>query len=155
MQTERNKPEVKADPNKFDTITHHWDASGRLLRKNLYTLYGIDGNSYFERPINSGNLFFGNNQPAGRMEKQYADNGAVIKKQLVLGAPHKEYTPKLEGDDALRFQLEEERAQSEKLRMELTAIKKERDREPYERGDKAPEKPNAKEAAVTTLPGKG
>src|ERR1700733_13120643 len=125
MQVERNKPEVKMDPNKFDTITHHWDAGGKLLRTNCYTLHVIEGNQYFERPVNSGNIFFGNNQPAGRIERKPDSKGHVVK-QLVLNVPHQEYKPKLEGDDQLMKDLQAAQEQNMQLARELAAIKKER-----------------------------
>ena len=52
------------DPNKFDLRTHLFDNQGRLVKKNHYVLRVINGVSYYERPVNSGNLWFENNQPA-------------------------------------------------------------------------------------------
>jgi hypothetical protein len=140
MQVERNKPEVAAPTDKFDLITHHWNAQGILLRKNPYIMYVLEGNQYFERPVNSGNLWHGNNQPAGRVEKTFAPNGAVTSKKFDFTAPHKEFTPKLEGDDALKYQLENAAEENESLKRELAAIKKDREQDPYKRSEqKAPE----------------
>lgn len=114
------------DPNKFDLRTHHWDGQGALVQKNLYTCYVREGQQYFERPVNSGNLWHGNNQPAGRVTKQFNDAGHEISKSFDHTAPHVKFTPKLTGDDALHYQLEQERARSAALEAEVAAIRKER-----------------------------
>jgi uncharacterized small protein (DUF1192 family) len=118
------------DPNKFDLITHHWNRQGQLTRTNLYIMYIIEGNKYFERPVNSGNLWHENNQPAGRVEKTFGPNGVVAKKSFDYKAPHKAYTPKLEGNDALKYQVEQERDRIAELERELAAIKAERSGKP-------------------------
>jgi hypothetical protein len=41
-------------------------------------------------------------------------------------AEHKAYTPKLQGDDALKYQVEQERSRAEAAEKELAAIKAER-----------------------------
>lgn len=110
--------EYVPDPNKFDLVTHHWSRTGQLIRKNLYTLYVVEGNKFFERPIKSGNLWYENNQPAGRIE---FPNGV---RKITEGAPHVAFTAKLEGDDALFYELEQEKNRNAKLEAELAAIRK-------------------------------
>ena len=52
----------------FDTRTHISDAvTGRLIKLQPYRLFVRDEVRYFERPKLSGNLFFENGTPAGRM----------------------------------------------------------------------------------------
>ncbi len=114
------------DPNKFDLRTHEWDAQGILVRKNLYRLHIREGNHYFERPVNSGNLWFENNQPAGRVELKFNKLGHITSKEYKFDAEHKEYSPELTGNDKLTFQLEQERSRSAELEAELLAIRGER-----------------------------
>lgn len=118
--------EHKPDPNKFDLRTHIWDSQGNLVQKNLYTNHVIEGRSYFERPIHSGNLWYENNQPAGRVE--YKDG----KKNILEGAAHVAYTMPPEGPEAFHIELEKEREKSASLEarlaaLEATQIKTERD----------------------------
>lgn len=100
----RSMLDVEADPNSFDKRVHFFDASGRLAKTSHYTLYVIEGEQYFERPVNSGNLWYGNNQPAGRMERD--ERGG---RTLSLGVPHVAFTAPLEGDELLHYQLESEK----------------------------------------------
>lgn len=118
----RRNFDPEPDPNKFDLRTHVWDGSGNLIRTNLYTKYVIDGSAFYERPVKSGNLWYENNQPAGRME--YDEKGI---RKLCEGAPHKEFTPKLEGADALYAELDDVKARAEAAEAELAAIKAERE----------------------------
>lgn len=113
------------DPNKFDLRTHVWDSQGHLVSKNLYRSFIIEGRQYFERPVNSGNLWFENNQPAGRVELTFGENGKIAKKEFNFEAPHKEYKAPLTGTDALHFELEQQREQNAALKAELDAIRQE------------------------------
>lgn len=112
------------DPNKFDLRTHVWDSQGLLVEKNIYRSHIREGVTYFERPVNSGNLWHENNQPAGRVEYVFAPNGKVSSKTYHIGAPHKEYTAPLTGDEKLHYELEQERERNAQLAAELAAIKK-------------------------------
>lgn len=113
------------DPNKFDLRTHTWDSQGNLVHRNPYRSYIMDGKQYFERPVNSGNLWFENNQPAGRVELTFNEAGHIATKKFNFGAPHQEYSPPLQGAEKIHFELEQERARSAQLKAELEAIKKE------------------------------
>lgn len=115
------------DPNKFDLRTHVWDAQGALVSKNLYTNHCIAGRNYFERPIQSGNLWFENNQPAGRVEYVAGPDGKMEKK-IDEHAPHVVFIAKLEGDDALFYALEQEKNKSAALELELAAIRAEKEK---------------------------
>lgn len=117
--------EIEVDPNKFDLRTHVWDAQGALVRKNLYTNHCVEGRNYFERPIKSGNLWYANNQPAGRVDYIKGPDGKTIKK-IDEQAAHTVFTPELEGDEALLYALEQEKNRSTALEQELAAIKADR-----------------------------
>lgn len=121
--------EYTPDPNKFDLRTHAWNAQGHLVNTNHYRLFIIDGISYYERPVNSGNLWFENNQPAGRMKFTFGKNGAIASKELLPDAPHVEWTAPLEGDAALHYELEQLRAKNAAIERELAAVKAEREPE--------------------------
>lgn len=115
--------EYVPDPNKFDLQTHRWDSQGNLVAKNPYRNHIINGNSYYERPVNSGNLWFENNQPAGRMELEFGEDGKISKKTLRLDAKHVDYTAPLKGDAAIHYELEQTRNKNAQLEAELAAIK--------------------------------
>lgn len=112
------------DPNKFDLVTHKWDHQGALIEKNLYRSYILDGRQYFERPVNSGNLFFENNQPAGRVEYTFGPTGKISSKKFMFEADHKTFVAPLVGDEKLHFELEQMRAKNAQLEAELSAISK-------------------------------
>lgn len=113
------------DPNKFDLRTHVWDGQGKLTRKNTYRMFNIDGRVVYERPVNSGNLWGENNQPAGRVLLEFAKDkpGVIAKKTFDFEAEHVEFTPPLTGAEALHFELEQKNRENEQLRAELAQIK--------------------------------
>lgn len=119
------KLEYAPDPNKFDLRTHIWDAQGALVKKNLYTNHCVGGRSYFERPIKSGNLWYENNQPAGRVDYVKGPDGKLVK-NIDENAEHTVFTPQLEGDDALVYALEQEKNRSAALERELAEIRAEK-----------------------------
>ncbi len=119
--------EYQADPNKFDLQVHAWDGQGQLTKSNHYRAHIMGGATYFERPVNSGNLWFENNQPAGRMEYVFGEDGKIASKELHKDAPHKAYTKPLNGAEKVHFELEAERAKSAQLEAELAAIKADRE----------------------------
>lgn len=112
------------DPNKFDLVTHQFDGRGKLASKNPYRLHIKDGSQYYERPVDSGNLWYENNQPAGRVEVK----GGV--KLFDTSAPHKLYQAPPTGQEKLYFQNEELRFKNEALIAELESIKAEREVKP-------------------------
>jgi hypothetical protein len=115
--------EYVPDPNKFDLRTHVWDTQGTLVRKNPYRAHINDGRTLFERPVNSGNLWGENNQPAGRVELEFGPNGKISKKTFHFEAAHKAYTPPLSGAEALHYQLEQEKEKNAALQAEIDQIR--------------------------------
>ena len=113
------------DPNKFDLRTHVWDSQGNLVSKNTYRSFIMEGRQYFERPVNSGNLWYENNQPAGRVELTFCENGKISKKEFHFEAAHKEYTAPLSGSEALHFELEQQKSRTAELEAELASIRNE------------------------------
>lgn len=115
--------EYVPDPNKFDLVTHKFDPQGRLTSKNTYRTYIMDGSSYFERPVNSGNLWYENNQPAGRVELTFGPTGKIASKKFDFQAAHRDYVQPLTGAEAVHFELLAEREKNEAIAAELAAIK--------------------------------
>jgi hypothetical protein len=112
----RSMLDQPADPNVFDTRTHFFDAAGVLVKTNFYTLRVIEGEQYFERPINSGNLWTANNLPAGRLVKREKADPRLGAYAIDAAAPHIAYSAPLEGDEALHYELESEKAQNVELK---------------------------------------
>lgn len=127
MQTTRQL-KYEPDPNKFDLRTHVWDAQGNLVSENLYRSFIIEGRQYFERPVNSGNLWFENNQPAGRVDLEFNEKGHIKNKTFHFDAPHKAYTAPLTGAEKLHFELEQQREENAALKAELEQIKAEKEK---------------------------
>lgn len=122
--------EYTADPNKFDLRTHVWDTQGNLVRVNHYRKFIMDGNSYYERPVNSGNLWDESNTPAGRVECEFNDKGHIVKKTFAFEAAHIEFTAPLRGAEKLHYELEQMRLKNAEIAAELAAIQKEREPAP-------------------------
>lgn len=122
-----NKVDAEAqDPKTFSLKVHHRDRRGVLLNKQPYTMFVKGGVQYFERPVNSGNIFFENMDPAGRVER-HVDKKGVITAKFDFEAEHKEYIPPVTGAEKIAMELEQSKAKNEALERELLAIKKERD----------------------------
>lgn len=123
MTTAKKVLDYTPDPNKFDLRTHSWDAQGNLKNKNPYRMFMVGDRTVFERPVNSGNLWGENNQPAGRVELEFGKNGTIAKKTFDFEAAHKEYTAPLQGADKLHYELEQEKEKSAALELELAQIR--------------------------------
>jgi len=100
----------------FDLRTHSTDSlTGQTTPVNLYRLHVIDKVQLFERPVNSGNLWYRNNEPAGRL----------IGGKHELKAEHVEYTPPPTGAEKLATELRMAKEQAETAKRELEAIRAE------------------------------
>lgn len=109
-------PEIQAPEREFDKIVQVRDKHGNLVSENHYAYHIIDGSPYFERPIGSGNLFYPNGDPAGRMKKR----------EVILEGPesaHLEYVAPLTGAAKAEQDLNVERAKNAELIRELEALK--------------------------------
>lgn len=134
----------------FSKRTHYHNARGKLLKTDHYRLHVREGVQYFERPINSGNLWFENGEAAGRVEYVNAPGAKFASKRIDPEAPHKIYRAPLVGAEKLSFENQElveakENLQDENdaLRAELQAIKAEmaaKQTSPKPARDAAPEK---------------
>ncbi len=125
------KPQTQTEnPHVFSLRTHKFNARGHLVSRNLYRLHIKDGTKYFERPVNSGNLFYENNDPAGRVEFVVDEKTKRKVKKFDFAAEHVEYRAPLVGAEKLVAELEdankalaEERAKTATILAELEAIR--------------------------------
>lgn len=112
---------------KFDLQTHFFDGRGRLKGHSPYRLHIDRGTSLFERPVNSGNLFYENNEKAGRVEYSRDAEGRIFAKKFDPKATHKEYVKPLSADEKVHYENESMREQITKLEAELAAINAEKE----------------------------
>lgn len=117
------------DPNKFDLVTDRWDSQGHKIISNPYRMFIKDGTKYFERPVNSGNLWDEGNQPAGRVECTFNDKGHIVTKEFKFEAAHIAFTPAPKGAEKVHYELEQQRKRTAELEAELAAIRGERKQE--------------------------
>lgn len=118
---------AQTQPAKFDLRTHYFDRRGRLISKDPYRLHINDGVKLFERPVGSGNLFYENNEPAGRVEIELSADGLKQTKKFNLSASHKAYVAPLTDDQKVIQENAALKAKNEALAAELAAIKAEND----------------------------
>ncbi len=128
-----------SDPNKFDLRTHVWDNQGHLVQKNLYRKFILSGSEYYERPVNSGNLWFENNQPAGRVICTFNEQGHIASKEFDFKAEHVEYIPAPTGAEKMAHELAAAHAKNAQLEAELKAINQDKRPAPIE--EAAPKAP--------------
>lgn len=112
----------------FDLRTHTFDKRGRLKEKNLYRLHIQNGAHYYERPVDSGNLWTEGGEPTGRVEKIIDEStGKAIGKTFDYKAAHKKYTAPLTGAEKLSFENEDLKAKNASILAELAALRAEVD----------------------------
>lgn len=116
----------------FNKRTHYHNARGKLTKTDHYRLHMQGHTQYFERPINSGNLWFENGEPAGRVEFTLDEKTKKSIKKIHPEAEHKFYSAPLEGAEKLSFENQELAESNAKLSAaneaalaELAAIKAE------------------------------
>ena len=105
----------------FDLNTSVRDKkTGRIIKMNAYRLHCSKLGKLFERPINSGNLYYENGEPAG----QY-DYSAKKGEEIKIGAAHVEWRAPLTKDQmALNYIKDLENKVAD---LEAVQIKKEAD----------------------------
>ncbi len=125
------KRERVVDPNHFDMITHETDSRGRVRGTNLYRLHQKDGNSYFERPVGSGNLFYENNEPAGRVIVAMDKRGRIVGKKYDFEAAHVAFKKPIDAQTELEQKLMDSEAKNAAMAKELAAIRAEQAAGPH------------------------
>ena len=117
--------QMQESPN-FSLKTHEFDNRGRLIGRSPYRLHIVgQGEWLFERPVNSGNLYYANNEAAGRVEYKFDDRGIITGKVFDLKAAHKAYEPPKNADEKRDEHVKELVTLNARLQAELDAIKKE------------------------------
>ena len=102
-------------------VTHRNPKTGAVTMHDPYRLrIGKEGKTY-ERPVNSGNLWWENGEPAGRFEEG----------KVVIGAEHADYIKPLSRDEKVQRALNEKDSKIAKLEadmrdLELKAINQEK-----------------------------
>lgn len=108
---------IKDAQQSFDLIVHRRDTkTGRVTEVAPYRLFVKDGVEYFERPKGSGNLFFRNNEVAGRM----------VDGSVKASAEHVAWVAPLNADQKLAQQSAAQAEEIRKLQLELDAMKREK-----------------------------
>lgn len=105
------------------------ERSGEILKNEPYTLHNEGGIEYFESPKGSGNLFYRNGEPAGRIEFPKVDKQGrrVGKGEIKLGEEHKEFEKPLDANADLFAQNKALSARNAEIERELAALKAERE----------------------------
>lgn len=109
-------PAVPQPLKEFDKLVHVRDQHGVLIDENHYAYHIIEGTPYFERPIGSGNLFYPNGDPAGRLEGR----------EVLEGKAHIEFEKPVLGAAKAERDLAVERGKNAELMRELEALRQER-----------------------------
>ena len=116
---------MEMQESKFNLKTHKFDGRGRLVGKSPYRMHVVSGEALFERPVNSGNLFYENGDPAGRVEYTKGPKGQITGKTFKRNEAHKAYVPPLSGAEKVSAENENLKAENLKLMAELEAIRAE------------------------------
>jgi len=136
MENQQHKALGDFDPH----VVHHRDErTKRVVKVNPYRLFVHKGTRYFEWPKGSGNLWYENREPAGRL----SESG-----EPVIGAKHEDFEPPMTADEQLAIQQMSLEQENRRLQAELTAIKKERE------GDAAIARDAASKASVKKVESK-
>lgn len=100
-------------------MVHHRDPlTNKVVKVNPYRLIKFKGADYYEWPKGSGNLWWANREPAGRLNA----NG-----EPVMGVEHETYVPAIPEEEKLSMHAASLEQENKRLMAELTAIKKEQE----------------------------
>lgn len=112
----------------------------RVAGQNPYKLIIHNGVRFFEHPVGSGNLWWEDRTPAGRLEA-----GKIFK-----GKKHEVYNAPLTSDEKLAREVAKTKQENERLLRELEEIKKEK-MAAIEEKVEAAKKPAAKKVAAKAV----
>lgn len=116
--------QVLSEP-KFNLQTHFFNSRGQLTKTNPYRLFVNAGVKLFERPKNSGNIFYENGEPAGRVEFVKDAKGRTTR-EINHDAAHIEYRAPLVGAEKLYAEMDEMKKANASILAELQAIRAEK-----------------------------
>ena len=117
--------QTKANEARFDLNTHKRDKFGKIVEVRPYRLHFIGGEKAFEWPVGSKNLWFENNEPAGRLIETVDEKTGKKAQKFDFTAAHIEYTAPLGLDEQAALEMSETKAQNAALIAELAALKAE------------------------------
>lgn len=141
MQAADQLPPQQAE-RKFDLRTHVRDKKGKVT-VNTYRLHIINGVKCFERPVGSKNLFFENDDPAGRLIEEFDPKNPKkrVKYDFDHNAEHVAYVPPATRAELERQENENLRKKNAALEAELKAIKAANEAKDEAKKPAAPEAP--------------
>lgn len=90
--------------------------TGLVIKENPYRAIAHNGATFYEWPKGSGNLWFGDKSPAGRLD-EYG--------KPILKAPHVEFAPVATVDEKVGIENASLQQENKRLVAEMAAIKKE------------------------------
>jgi len=90
-------------------VTHRNPSTGAVIGHDPYRMRVGKGGRTFERPVNSGNLWWEDGEPAGRWEEN----------KFVKDAPHVAYTMPLSKDQKVQAAFSEKDSKIAKLEQDL------------------------------------
>lgn len=113
----------------FDLRTHiRHPKTGVLERTNHYRLFCEGSEQFFERPKYSGNLFYMNNEPAGRIVQTKNPTTGKTRNEIKRGEPHVDYIPPATRDQVIAKQLVQKDDEIRALQAKLAALEQEQNK---------------------------
>ena len=122
-----NAVQSQVEP-KFDLNTHKRDKRGKIVEINHYRLHCIGDSKCFERPVGSGNLWYEDGSPAGRLVEKPGPKNTVVR-SFDHAAEHIQWTPPPTADEKDAREFMETKTKNAALEQELAALKAEREAE--------------------------
>lgn len=100
--------------------------TGGIIAKNPYRLHIQGGSKFYERPVNSGNVYTEDGEPAGRCKPKFnKKSGKQEGVEILPEAEHEAWTAPVTADQAVANQLVSQSNELEALKLELASIKAE------------------------------
>lgn len=117
--------QTKANEARFDLNTHKRDKFGKIVEVRPYRLHFIGGEKAFEWPVGSKNLWFENNEPAGRLVDTVDEKTGKKAQKFDFTATHIDYVRPLGQDEQAALEMSEIKSQNAALQAELAALREE------------------------------
>ena len=107
----------------FDLRVHHrHPKTGELEKADPYRLHVRGSEHFYERPVNSGNLWFKNGEPAGRVEMRENPVTGKMLPEIIKGQPHLAYSPPPTKDQVIARQIAQKDGEIAELRRKLASL---------------------------------
>lgn len=136
--------QTKANEARFDLNTHKRDKFGKIVEVRPYRLHFIGGEKAFEWPVGSKNLWFENNEPAGRLIETTDEKTGKKVQKFDFTAAHVDYVRPLGQDEQAALEMQDIKTQNAALQAELAALRAEQAAALKQQAPSAGPKPEAK-----------